>query len=43
MFDGRPNQYIETEVKFEDGRSGSIAADIHIEDVAQVPLLARAA
>ncbi len=43
MFDGRPNQYIETEVKFEDGRSGSIAADIHIEDAAQAPSLARAA
>ena len=43
MFEGRASQYIETEVKFEDGRSGSIAADLHIEDVAPVLALARAA
>ncbi|HZH56813.1 MAG TPA: long-chain fatty acid--CoA ligase, partial [Burkholderiaceae bacterium] len=30
LFEGRSNQYIETEVKFEDGRKGRIAADIRI-------------
>lgn len=31
LFEGRQSQYIETEVKFEDGRIGSIAADIRIQ------------
>ncbi len=30
LYSGRPSQYIETEVKFEDGRRGVIAADIAI-------------
>lgn len=32
LFNGRESQYIETEVKFEDGRTGSIAADLRILD-----------
>ena len=35
LFEGRPTQFIETEVKFEDGRSGSISADIRIVEVVQ--------
>jgi len=31
MFEGRASQHVETEVKFEDGRKGSIAADILIQ------------
>ncbi|MFL6661107.1 MAG: AMP-dependent synthetase/ligase [Rhizobacter sp.] len=30
LYSGRSNQYIETEVKFEDGRKGRIAADLKI-------------
>ncbi len=32
LFEGRSNQYIETEVKFEDGRKGRISADLRILD-----------
>lgn len=32
LFSGRDSQYIETEVKFEDGRTGRIAADLRILD-----------
>ena len=31
LFSGLDRQFIETEVKFEDGRSGCISADLHIE------------
>ncbi|HET8598371.1 MAG TPA: AMP-binding protein [Castellaniella sp.] len=34
LFAGRSRQYIETEVKFEDGRVGRIAADLRIEPAA---------
>ena len=34
LFEGRARQYVETEVKFEDGRSGRIAADLRIEPAA---------
>jgi len=34
LFEARASQYIETEVKFEDGRTGSIAADIRIQTAA---------
>ena len=30
LFEGKSNQYIETEVKFEDGRKGKISADLKI-------------
>ena len=33
LFDGAPNCKIETQVKFEDGRTGVISADIAIRDV----------
>lgn len=37
LFAGRDHQHIETEVKFEDGRSGMIAADLRIEHAERVP------
>ena len=41
---GKQSQYIETEVKFEDGRSGKIAADLKIRPVKTFPAItARAA
>jgi long-chain acyl-CoA synthetase len=33
LYDGKQRQYIETQVKFEDGRQGMIAADLEIRDV----------
>ena len=33
LYAGRQSQYIETEVKYEDGRAGKIAATLRIEDV----------
>ncbi|ETD67881.1 long-chain fatty acid--CoA ligase [Pelistega indica] len=30
LFEGKPSQYIETEVKYEDGRKGKISADLKI-------------
>jgi long-chain acyl-CoA synthetase len=33
LYEGKPSQYIETEVKYEDGRAGKIAATLRIEDV----------
>ena len=33
LYAGKPRQYIETQVKFEDGRQGMIAADLEIRDV----------
>ena len=35
LFSGLDHQYIETEVKFEDGRKGTIAADLKIKLVAR--------
>jgi long-chain acyl-CoA synthetase len=32
LYEGKPSQYIETQVKFEDGRSGMVAADLRISD-----------
>ena len=32
LYGGRASQYIETQVKFEDGRSGMVAADLRIVD-----------
>jgi long-chain acyl-CoA synthetase len=37
LFQGKASQYIETQVKFEDGRSGMIAADLRIDDVKTFP------
>jgi long-chain acyl-CoA synthetase len=36
LFEGRERQYIETEVKFEDGRVGRISANLRIEPAAVV-------
>jgi len=33
LYDGKQRQYIETQVKFEDGRQGMISADLEIRDV----------
>ena len=33
LYDGKQRQYIETQVKFEDGRQGIISADLEIRDV----------
>ena len=44
LFAGRERQYIDTEVKFEDGRTGRISADLKIRSVRVVaPNLAQAA
>jgi long-chain acyl-CoA synthetase len=33
LYDGKQRQYIETQVKFEDGRQGMISADLEIRDI----------
>ncbi len=33
LYSGKTSQYMETQVKFEDGRSGKVSADLHIVDV----------
>ena len=43
LYAGKSNQYIETEVKFEDGRRGKVAADLKIVDAKTFPIVKRAA
>jgi long-chain acyl-CoA synthetase len=43
LYGGKPNQYIETQVKFEDGRSGMVSADLRIEDAKVFPAVRKAA
>ena len=43
MYAGKAEQFIETAVKFEDGRSGSVAATLKIVDVAVLPAARKAA
>ncbi|WP_077036513.1 long-chain fatty acid--CoA ligase [Pelomonas sp. KK5] len=43
LYDGRASQYIETAVKFEDGRSGVVSADLRIVDVPTYPAVRSAA
>ncbi|NWG73197.1 MAG: AMP-binding protein, partial [Rubrivivax sp.] len=43
MYAGRSEQYIETQVKFEDGRTGSVSATLKIVDVKTFPAMRRAA
>jgi long-chain acyl-CoA synthetase len=43
LYEGKANQYIETQVKFEDGRTGMVAADLKIVDAKVLPALRRAA
>ncbi|ONN64368.1 long-chain fatty acid--CoA ligase [Herbaspirillum sp. VT-16-41] len=43
LYDGRASQYIETQVKFEDGRQGMIAADLKIAEAKTFKTLQSAA
>ena len=43
LYGGRSRQFIETTVRFEDGRQGKVAADLVIEDVRTFPVVWRAA
>jgi long-chain acyl-CoA synthetase len=43
LYAGRSEQYIETQVKFEDGRTGTVAATLPIRDVKRYPAVAAAA
>ncbi len=43
LYGGKAHQYIETPVKFEDGRSGMVAADLKIVDTKVFPSIRRAA
>jgi long-chain acyl-CoA synthetase len=43
LYGGKTEQYIETAVKFEDGRSGSVSATLKIVDVRTFPAVRRAA
>ena len=43
LYGGKTVQHIDTKVKFEDGRSGSIAADLKISDAKRFPAVTKAA
>jgi long-chain acyl-CoA synthetase len=43
LYTGKTSQYIETQVKFEDGRQGVVAADLRIVDVKTFSVLKKAA
>ena len=43
LYAGKSSQYVETEVSFEDGRKGMVAAELRIDDVPTFPTVARAA
>jgi len=43
LYGGKTSQYIETQVKFEDGRSGIVAADLKIETCKTYPAVQAAA
>ena len=43
LYEGKANQYIETEVKFEDGRRGKVSADLKIVDAKTFPIARKAA
>ena len=43
LYGGQTHQYVETPVKFEDGRTGMVAADLRIEDARTHPSMRRAA
>jgi long-chain acyl-CoA synthetase len=43
LFTGKQIQHIETQVKFEDGRTGTIAADIKIAEAKRFPAVTKAA
>ena len=41
--DARTHQFVETEMKFEDGRRGVVAADLQIVDAKTFPVMRKAA
>ncbi len=43
LYTGKATQFIETQVKFEDGRSGKVAADLRIDDAKTFPAIRKAA
>ncbi len=43
LYDGRTHQYVETEMKYEDGRRGVVAGDLQIVDAKVFPSVRRAA
>jgi long-chain acyl-CoA synthetase len=43
LYGGKAEQYIETAVKFEDGRSGSVSATLKIADAKTFPAMKKAA
>ena len=43
LYGGKTVQHIDTKVKFEDGRSGSIAADLKLSDAKRFPAVTKAA
>ena len=43
LYGGKSEQYVETEVKFEDGRTGKVAATLKIVDVPTFAAVGRAA
>jgi long-chain acyl-CoA synthetase len=43
LYEGKTSQYIETQVKFEDGRTGIVSAELRIADTRTFPTVRRAA
>jgi long-chain acyl-CoA synthetase len=43
LYGGKTQQFIETQVKFEDGRTGAVSADLKIVDAKTLPAVRRAA
>ena len=43
LYEGKANQFIETEVKFEDGRRGKVSADLKIIDAKTFPIVRKVA
>jgi long-chain acyl-CoA synthetase len=43
LYGGKASQFIETEVKFEDGRRGKVSADLKILDAKTLPVVKKAA
>ena len=43
LYGGKAEQFIETQVKFEDGRTGKVAADLAILEVKTFPTMKKAA
>ncbi len=43
LYAGKTSQYIETLVRFEDGRTGKVAANLNIRDCKTLPPMRKAA